>query len=343
MYGKTRAEVESAMQDLRHRSAIGAPISPLDLTIETYLNEWMSQIVVLRVRPNTLAAYRFNIDRYLVPDLGRKKLGKLTARELRVYLDELRRRGVGARTIQYVHATLRAALEDAVREEILEKNVAKLVRVPSPPQTEREPLSVDEIKKLLKASENDRLHALLVVFAVLGMRRSEVLGLQWRDVDLSEGALMVRRGLQRVDGQLQLLPTKTVRSRRTIPLPECVARALRIHRAAQDDERCELGDRWPQSGHVFTRPIGTPIDPANCTKLVQAACKSAGLRKVRLHDFRHGYVSVLLSVGVPPRTTMEIVGHSTMDMTMNVYGHVTLDDKKEALDRLAVLIDWDEK
>jgi len=130
------------------------------------------------------------------------------------------------------------------------------------------------------------------------------------------------------------METKTARSRRTIPLPEPVASSLRTHQSEQERERHELAERWPNLGFVFTTPIGTPIDPDNCSKVVRAAMKKAGVRVVRMHDLRHGCVSVLLGLGVPPRTVMEIAGHSALEMTMNVYGHVTLDDKREALDRL---------
>jgi integrase len=342
-YGWTRKDVEKKMTEVRDRSEAGAPITPLSVTVEAYLNEWLTQIVAVRVRGNTLAAYRYNADRYLIPDLGRTKLVHLTARDLRLYFQGLRQRGVGVRTVKYVHTTLRAALQDAVREEILDRNVAALVQVPSPPRTERVPLTVEEVKSFLKASRDDRLYAMFVVFAVLGMRRSEVLGLLWQDVNLDEGSLLVRRGLQRIDGTLQVLPTKTFRSRRTIPLPAFVTRALAAHRVVQEEERRQLAERWPESSYVFTTPIGTPIDPRNCTRAVQDACKQAGVRVVRLHDLRHGCVSVLLSLGVPPRTAMDIVGHSTIDMTMNVYGHVTLDAKREALDKLGELFDEDEK
>ena len=133
------------------------------------------------------------------------------------------------------------------------------------------------------------------------------------------------------------LATKTARSQRTVPLPPVMVSALKRHRTKQSAERLARGPKWQEHGYVFTTPIGTPIDPRNCTRLVQAACKAAGVRVVRLHDFRHGCVSVLLAMGVPPRTTMEIVGHTTLEITMNVYGHVTLDDKRAAMDQLGDL------
>ena len=310
IYGRTRAEVETKLVELRSKAEAGAPLTPSQLTVEAYLNEWLAQIVAPRVRPNTLSAYRFHVERYLTPDLGSRRLGKLTAREVRLYLDSLKRRDVGVRTIRYVHATLRAALEDAMREELLEKNVAKLVRPPSAPKTERHPLGVEEIRAFLKSTRDDRLHAMFVTLALLGLRRSELLGLRWEDVDLEAGTLQIRRGLHRLEGKLQVMPTKTARSQRTIPLPSLVVSSLRNHRSAQAAERDQLSSRWSDSGFVFTTPVGTPLDPDNCSKVVRAACKRAGVRVVRMHDFRHGCVSVLLGLGVPPRTVMEIAGHS---------------------------------
>jgi len=238
---------------------------------------------------------------------------------------------------------LRTALEDAMREEVIEKNVAKLVRPPSAPRSEPDPLSPEEIRMFLKATRDERLHALYVVIALLGLRRSEALGLQWADVDLDAGALIVRRGLHRIGGRLVLMDTKTARSRRTIPLPEPIRLVLAAHRERQERERVELAERWPASGHVFTTPIGSPLDPDNCSKAVKAALERSGVRPVRLHDFRHGCVSVLLGLGVPPRTVMEIAGHSALEMTMNVYAHVTLDDKRAALEKLGDLLEEDAK
>lgn len=337
VYGSSRREVERKVAGLLEREAEGRRVAPALLTVGDYLEEWLTQIVFHRVRANTLSAYRFQSERYLIPDLGRKKLATLSARDLRLYVESLRRRGVGVRTIGYVHATLRAALEDAVREEVLDRNVAKLVSVPRPVRDERLPLSIEEVKVLLAKNRDHRLFALLLVLALLGLRRSEALGLQWDDVDLETGALEIKRGLHRVDGALVTLPTKTARSRRTIPLPGLVVESLERHRVRQEKELTDLAERWPATGYVFTTPIGTPIDPRNCTRIVQEACRKSDVRVVRLHDFRHGAVSVLLGLGVPPRTAMDIAGHSTIEMTMNVYGHVSLDEKREALDRIGEL------
>lgn len=337
LYADTRKEVEEKRDLLLEAQARDEPIAPSTLTVAVYLREWLETMVRPRVRPTTFANYEWYVEKYLGPDLGAKPLGGLSARQVRVYLDSLRQRGVGDRSVQYVHSTLRAALEDAVREELLPKNVAKLVRVRRPVKREVTPLSVDEVRTLLGHHREHRLLPMLVVFALLGLRRSEVLGLKWSDVDLDQGSLRVVRGVQRVNGDLIELPTKTARSRRTIPLPGIVVGVLRQQQKRQESDRAALSATWPTTGYVFTSSIGTAIDPRNCTRLVQNACRNAGLRVVRLHDFRHGCISVLLELGVPPRTSMEIVGHTTLEMTMNVYGHVNLDSKRQAMDQLGDL------
>jgi len=302
VYGHSAEEVETKLVEIRKHVRAGAPLAPAGLTVARYLDEWMEQVAAPRVRPNTARSYRDLIAKYLVPKLGRKRLGQLGARDVRQFLAALSADGVGERTAQLAHAVLRAALEDAMREEIISRNVAKLVRAPRPEKQERQPLTVDQVRVLLQATRHHRLHALFLVFAVLGLRRSEALGLRWDDVDLDAGVLRVRRSLYRVDGKLATFPTKTQRSARAVPLPAVVVRALRVHQRNQETERLALGAKWPSLGYVFTTPIGTPLDPRNRTRLVQDQCARAGLPAIRLHDLRHGCVSVLLALGVPPRT-----------------------------------------
>ena len=285
VYGRTPEEVETKLVELRKQAREGTPIPPAGLTVGGYLAEWLDQVATPRVRPTTARTYRSLVTMYLAPRLGRKKLAQLTARDVRQFLTGLAEDGIGDRTAQYAHATLRAALEDAMREETITRNVAKLVRPPRPAKTEREPLTVDQVRTLLEATRDHRLYALFVVFAVLGMRRSEALGLRWEDIDLDKATVQIRRSLQRVNRALVVMPTKTARSARVIPIPAIVAAALRALRDAQEKERAAMGARWPDSGYVFTTPIGTPIDPRNCTRLIQDTCVSIGLPKIRLHDY----------------------------------------------------------
>jgi integrase len=223
------------------------------------------------------------------------------------------------------------------------RNVARGVRIETPEKvTVIEPFTVDEAREFLRKVRGHRLHALWVTVLLLGLRRSEACGLHWSDVDLNKGTVRITRGLQRTGGVLRELPTKTRRSRRTVPLPAVVVQALREHRDRQDEQRANTR-YWQDTPYVFTSRIGTPLEPRTLTRTFHALCERHGLRRVRLHDLRHTCVSLLLALGVSPRIVMEIVGHSAIEMTMNVYAHVSLDNQRAALDLLnSQLVDADE-
>ena len=269
-----------------------------------------------------------------MPRIGAKKLNRLTVRDVRIMVDDMRDAGMSPRMVQWVHSTLRAALQHAFAEDLVTRNVARGVRIEIPEKiTTVEPFTADEAREFLHAARDHRLYGLWVTVLMLGLRRSEAMGLHWSDVDLDKGTLRISRGLQRAGGELRELPTKTPRSRRTVPLPPFVVQALRAHREGQAAER-ERAWHWEDTPYVFTSTVGTPIEPRTLTRTFHALCERHGLRRVRLHDLRHSCVSLLLALGVSPRVVMEIVGHSAIEMTMNVYGHVSLDNQRAALDLL---------
>lgn len=336
VYGKSREDARRKLTEIIRSVDQGVPVPVGGQTVADYLAEWLRHVRPL-IRESTYAAYESNVRLHIVPRIGRRNLDKLAARDVRLMLDDLRTTGRRPRLVQYVHATLRAALEHAVREELVARNVARLVQVPRPQRAEREALSVEDAKTLLKAAEADRLHALYVVVLLLGLRRSEVTGLRWRDVDLAAGTLTIRQTLHRTGEGLVFLPPKTQRSRRTVPLPPAVVDALCRHHAAQQAE-CVTHGAWPDSDLVFTTPRGTPVEPRNLSRMFGELADRAGVGRVRLHELRHTCVSLLLALGVHPRVVMEIVGHSAIEMTMNVYGHVALDTQREALGRLDDLL-----
>lgn len=328
-YGKTKTEAKAKLREMTDRAAKNIPAAPPGLSVEGYLGEWLVHIKQ-HVRASTWTAYEANCRLHIVPIIGRRKLAKLTVRDVRLMLDQLRGQGAGVRTVQYVHATLRAALEHAFREEVVTRNVAKMVRVERPKPETKEPLSPDEAGALLAATADDEDHALWVVMLMLGLRRSEVCGLRWDNVDLDNRTLSVTHSVQRVDGKLRELPTKTRRSTRTVPLPAMVHQALMTHRAAT----MPSSEYFPEPVYVFGTKIGTPMEPRNLTRKWVTLAERQGIRKVPLHGLRHACVSLLLAQGVHPRTVMEIVGHSAIEMTMNVYGHVNLETQRRALDDL---------
>ena len=334
IYGRTRKEALAKLAELQKRHDAGVPAGSTTLTVEGYLLEWLAHMKH-RVRPQTLAGYENNVRLHLVPSVGSKKLARHTVRDVRVMVDNLRESGMSPRMVQWVHSTLRNALQHAFSEELVTRNVAKGVRIDNPAKiTTIEPFTADEARTFLRKARDHRLDALWVVVLMLGLRRSEACGLHWFDIDLDNRTVRIVRGLQRVNGGLAELPTKTRRSSRTVPLPALCVDALKNHRDRQSEERAAARRGWIDTPYVFTSSVGTPLEPRTLTRTFHALCARHGMRRVRLHDLRHSCVSLLLSYGVSPRVVMEIVGHSAMEMTMNVYGHVTLDNQRAALDLL---------
>ncbi|MGL5823604.1 MAG: site-specific integrase, partial [Nocardioides sp.] len=235
------------------------------------------------------------------------------------------------RGVQFVLAVLRAGLQNAVRDELLGRNVAKLVQVAAPEYDVGQGLAPDEARQLLIAARSERLYALYVLAVYLGLRRGELLGLQWEHVDLEAETLQVAQTLQRVGGELLLKAPKTRKSRRTVPLPPPVVEALRAHRAAQGRERLAAGAAWQDTGMVFASRVGTPMEPDNLRRSWYRVRAVLPEPLPRFHDLRHTCVTLLLTEGVAPHIVQEIVGHSAIDVTMTIYAHTSLDEKRKAL------------
>lgn len=334
VYGGTKREAQSKLHELLDRVEQNVPVGPAGLTVETYLVEWLAHMIS-HVRPSTYTSYETNVRLHINPRIGKRKLTKLSARDVRLMVDDMRCVGHKPRVIQLAHATLRAALQHAYTEELVPRNVAKLVRVERPGRLNTaEPWSAEEAKKFLEAVADRLDHPMWTVMLMLGLRRSEVCGLQWEHVNFELRTIRIEKTVQRVNGKLRELPTKTRRSTRTVPLPSRCLSAMAAHHAARQRQGGEPGRPTKPTGYVFGTRYGTPLEPRNLTRRFNERCEEFGMRRVRLHDLRHTCVSLLLALRVHPRVVMEIVGHSAIEMTMNVYGHVNLDVQRAALDLL---------
>jgi integrase len=362
VYGKTDEEVRRKLTEIKSQSDQGIPAEATGWTVGRFLTYWLEQIVRPTLKPRTYQGYEVVVRVHLVPGLGRKKLNKLTGADVRLFLRKLEhtclcclhgtdaKRAEGgrrccavgrcceafpsARLRQQVHAVLRNALEAAVREELIRRNVAKLVKISGPSYDVNRGLTVDQARSLLAAAQDDRLYALYVLALFLGLRRGELLGLLWFDVDLDNGTLAVRRTLQRVGGELRTVTPKTATSVRTIPLIGATVDALRQHAERQKAECADAGPAWVETGHVFTSVIGTPIEPDNLRRSWYPLRDAVGLGTTRFHDLRHTCVTLLLHLGVPPHTVRDIAGHAAIEVTMTIYAHTSLDEKRDALRKL---------
>ena len=195
-------------------------------------------------------------------------------------------------------------------------------------------LTVQQAKATMAAAAGHRLSALYVLALYLGLRRGELLGLRWQDIDLDEAKLEIVHTLQRVGGTLRLVPPKTEDSARTVPLPPPCVEALRAHQQQQGAEQAEAWPDWENHGFVFPSRRGTAMEPDNLRRSWYQIRLTAGLDTARFHDLRHTCVTLLLDLGTPPHVVQEIVGHSDIEVTMTIYAHVSLDEKRKALSKL---------
>lgn len=232
---------------------------------------------------------------------------------------------------------LRTALAAACPEEHVSRNVVTLVEPPKVQVREMSPWELDETLDFLAAARKDPLHPAFVLAIALGLRRGELVGLRWKNVDLDKREIRVRSQRQRVRGEAYEDDPKGRRRRQTLPLPGICVAPLRWQRMRQAAMRENAGDKWEETGYVFTTRTGRPIEPRNVYRSFTRVARDAGPRVVRLHDARHGTATLLTAAGVPPRVVMEILGHSQIAVTMNVYAHVVQDTQREAvghMDRL---------
>jgi integrase len=260
---------------------------------------------------------------HVCPALGRTKLKYLAPAQVQALYRRKLDEGLAPKSVKYIHTTLHRALKQAVRWGLVPRNVAAAVDPPRARPPEVAPLSPAEARTLLEAARGDRLEALYVLAVTTGMRQGELLGLGWADADLEADVVRVRRTLTLARGGPRLAEPKTRGSRRQVRLTAGAVEALGRHRERQGAERAAAGDNWNDNGLVFTTTIGTPI---RRVKLHRESWKPllrrAGVRDVRFHDLRHTCATLLLTKGVHPKIVSEMLGHSSVAITLDIYSHV---------------------
>ncbi len=312
-------------------------------TVGQWLTHWVENIAARAVRPTTLDGYRFAVYKHLIPAVGAHRLDRLEPEHLENLYARMLEAGRAPATAHQAHRTVRTALNEAVRRNHLRRNPAVLAKAPRLTEAEVDPLTLDEVRRLLDAAAQHQNSARWAIALALGLRQGEALGLKWTDVDLDEGRLVVRRSLQRArwthgcDGtcgrragscpqrqntRTTTSDTKSRAGRRVIGLPAQLAELLREHQAEQDREHTAAGQLWREDGWIFTSPTGEPINPRTDYKHWKELLSEAGVRNVRLHDARHTAATVLLLLGVPERAVMGIMGWSHTAMAAR-YQHLT--------------------
>ena len=337
-HARSRQEAADKLLSARRLVADGVPIPEQRQTVGELLTTWLDNTARVTVRPATFQSYSTIVRIHLVPTLGRVRLIDLTPQHVQRVLNAKSAEGLSPRRVDYIRAVLRRALGQAMRWGIVTRNVATLVEPPKARKKRVQPFSPEEARQFLDAIRGDRLEALYAVALAIGLRQGEALGLGWDDLDLDSGTITVRHALQRINGKLTLVEPKTDRSHRMVPIPASLIHRLVEHRDRQSVERDRAANLWHEGGFVFTTVLGRPLDGSSVTHRFQKLVAAAGLRHQRFHDLRHACASLLLAQGVPARVVMEILGHSTVTLTLNTYSHVLPRTQREALDHMDNLL-----
>lgn len=323
-YGQTQKQVQDSLLAARRDLAAGVVVTPERQTVEQFLTRWLEDVAKLRVKPATYAMYTSIAKKHLYPRLGRHLLAKLTPQQVQGWIAEQTQAGAAPKSVRIRHGVLLSALAQAVEWGLIARNPAASATLPKPSAKAMRALTPEELTAFLAAIRGHRYESLLLVTLALGLRRGEVLGLRWADVDLKGGTVQVRQQVKRTtaDGGLHTAALKTEQSRRTLVMPEVAARAFRTRKAQQIQERLLAGERWKDTGLVFTTAFGTAIDPTNLSTAFARLLKAHDLPHRRLHDLRHSCATFLLSQGVPAQVVQKILGHANVSTTLGVYSHV---------------------
>jgi len=342
VYGHSRDEARDKMRKAQEDVRAGMPVPDEVWKLGPYLEYWLENIVKQNRRPATYTLYEMNIRLYLLPGLGNQKLTALSVATVQRFLNQRLEKGDSVRKVQVMRTVLSAALTRAVREELISRNVARLVELPEwRPGTVR-PWTADEARRFLVACKPDPLYTAFVLLVLYGLRRGEVLGLRWQDIDFDGGTVRVEQQLQRVGGEMHLGPVKTQAGHRQLPLLKLVREALESQARTQARHRTEMGSAWPKTDLVFTTRTGRPVEPRNFVRSFRRICEANDIRLIKLHHVRHTVASLLKALGVPARDAQVILGHSRLAITLEIYTHTDDEAQLDALNRLHGLFDDDD-
>ncbi len=372
VYGQDREDVHARWLALSQVAAWGPVLTKVP-TVGQYLATWLAEVVGPNLAPLTYATYESHVRNYIEPGIGRFRLDRLRVHDVQAWLNRLKdqcqccaqgkdaarfardpavarccasgkccHQTPSARTIKDVRTVLRSALSHAMSAELLERNVAALVKSPKQHRRSVTAWTSDEARRFLESArdDDDPWYAAYVLVLVLGLRKGEALGLSWSAVNLGVGELVVEHQLQRVRRALLYRETKTEASDAILPLPDVVARALERRRSDQEEHRRLAGEAWHDDPDwpdlVFTGRLGTPVDPRTLNRKFTERCRIAGVVRGHLtvHDARRTCATLLVDLDVHPRVIMRILPHADLSVTMEIYARASSSATRDALRRL---------
>ena len=333
---KTRPECAAKLEQLRKSLEVPAPEPPKPgISLGDWLDHWYQTYKKASLRPNTQMSYERRIYQHIIPALGNVYLDKLTTGDIQQFYTHLKQNGrllrrelygegLSDQTVRGIHTTLHAALDKAVEEKLVFRNPADSCKLPPAKSREMKVLAPEEIQRLLIQAREDGCYELLLLELATGLRRGEILALQWGDLNFRTGALRVERQVHRVKGELVVSPPKTKAGNRTVLLPAPVLKVLKTYQKT-------IRSRW-----MFPSPVkeDSPMDPAAVRKRLQTVLERAECKRLRFHDLRHTFATASLEHGMDIKTLSTIIGHVSSATTLNTYTHVTDAMRQNAADKI---------
>lgn len=345
VYGKTPKEIQMKLLKLRSDAANGINLSPEKVTLAGWIEQWIENYAKLNKKEVTWRAYEMNYKAHIKEShIGKKLLTKLTTQDLqRFYKEKLesgRKDGSGGLSVGTViklHNIIRASLTQAEEENLIRINVARAVKLPSERENRKEitPLNEEQITHFLNVIKGDKYFPAFLLELGTGMRKGELLGLKWEDINLETGELHIKRTLTRlVNGDLVFGPPKTKKSKRNIIIPPRALAALKEHHAKQNLWKMEHRDVYKDDDLVFAYALGEPVDPNAFYHNFIRKLGKAGLKHVSFHSLRHSVATILLNEGVNLKVVSDLLGHASVAVTGDIYSHVMKRAKQDTANTL---------
>jgi integrase len=351
-HGATAEEVIAKLTQAREQQRKHIPFTDERLTVGHWLETWLRNVKPPATSPKTWITYEGFVRLHLLPKLGPIRLARLQPQDVRDFLSDRLDAGLSPRTVGHLRTALSIALNQAVGDDLIRRNVASKVEPPEIQPRAMDVLNPEEARSLLKAARGHRLEALFTAATGLGLRLGECLGLQWSNIDFSRRVLTVAHSLQRLkrvrrgdmvrEGEAKselLLGQPKGKKVKSLRLPLAVLEALQRHQQSQAAERLLAGPAWKGSGeYVFTSSVGTPLEPRRLNHEFKELCERAGLRRIRFHDLRHSAASLLIAQGVHAKAIQELLRHSSIRLTMDTYGHLLEEVQQETADKMDAVL-----
>jgi integrase len=340
VYGATDAACRRELKKIRKRIDEGQPAKDSPDTVASWLARWRESSLAASDRKATTKSLYGSLSRKHLEGtaIGAKRLDRLKPSDVETLIVELRGKKLSDSTVRQVYTVLRQGLDVAVRDGLLGSNPVAKVKRPGVARHEAKYLPAADVARLLDAAKDLRYYVAVVLMAATGLRRGEVCGLAWSDVDLDKGELTVNHTLSRVDRELVLTEPKTDRSRRRVPLHAGVVTALKGWRTQQLQERLAAGEQWTDSGMVFCTEFGTMLDPRNLLRTVETAAAKAKISDFGAHTMRHSAAVAWLEAGVHIKAAADLLGHGSIAITGDLYGHTSDDTARSAIDGLGTAL-----